>query len=883
MRPLKAEFQAFGPYAGYESVDFEELYGRGLFLICGKTGIGKTMILDAMTFALFGKSSGHSRDDLEGLRCTNADFSTATFVKFEFDNNGEHYLFERRLERKRKNLSAYCNVSRMGDDGVFYPLMENPKEKAVNEKAAEIIGLDYEQFRRVYVLPQGQFERFLTASSEEKEKILTSIFGEEKWQMIAEHFYNEADKRKNALKDLQERISNSLTDEGCTSLSALSYLIENNREQERIIDEEYGKADYGKIIEAEQKKLSFAKRFEDLHKAEKRLSDLKDRKEERERLGKRADDGKRADRVRMLLDAEKSAGEIAEKRQEEKKEALGKKKESEEVLRHASEKLKLHAGKAHDTEVLRERKITYEGKRKDYEGLEEAEKELADKNKELELALKEENRAKKNMESSAARVTELKDEFIALQREHDELLKAYLSGITGELAESLQEGKPCPVCGSTEHPAKARISKNSITRAMVDDRREAAGKKYSELEELMSEQERRKILFDEKHAGVEKARTEAAGLSAKLDSKKGNLVPGISSLKELNLAIDDISSEISEYEEELKRLTEAEKDAKESLAAAEAAVTAAGKEEREAAEKLDRAAKEAVRGLKENGFVSGDEARALMLSPGELDELFSEMAEYDADLKNSDEVLKAIRSELKGTEEPDAEKSRKKLKEADDAGKEYYAKKAVLSKETERLERKLADLSSLGNGIEDRIREAEEDFAFAKKLRGDSGTGLGRYVLGIMFSSVVTAANKMLEMVHGGRYRLFRSDDRAQGSNKRGLELKVYDKNSGGHEGRFVSTLSGGEKFLASLALSIGMSTVAQKSGLKIEALFIDEGFGSLDDDSIGDAMSILNSIQEANGLVGIISHVQILQDQIPVKLKVEADEKGSHIIKTVG
>ena len=123
-----------------------------------------------------------------------------------------------------------------------------------------------------------------------------------------------------------------------------------------------------------------------------------------------------------------------------------------------------------------------------------------------------------------------------------------------------------------------------------------------------------------------------------------------------------------------------------------------------------------------------------------------------------------------------------------------------------------------------------------------SGTGLQRYVLGIMFSSVVAAANKMLEMVHGGRYRLFRSDEKAQGSNKRGLELKALDKNSEDHEGRFVSTLSGGEKFLASLALSIGMSTIAQKSGIKIEALFMDEGFGSLDEDSINDAMNKTNT-----------------------------------------
>ena len=185
MRPVKVEFQAFGPYAGYEMVDFDAVASMGLFLICGKTGIGKTMILDAMTFALYGKSSGHGRDDFTAMRCTNAAFEVTTFVKFKFENNGKYYIFERRLERKRKNLAQSYNVMSRDDNGVWQPLLENAKERALNELAVQIIGLEYDQFRQVIVLPQGQFERLLTSNSDEKEKILTNIFGEGKWQGIA--------------------------------------------------------------------------------------------------------------------------------------------------------------------------------------------------------------------------------------------------------------------------------------------------------------------------------------------------------------------------------------------------------------------------------------------------------------------------------------------------------------------------------------------------------------------------------------------------------------------------------------------------------------------------------------------------------------------------
>ena len=173
MRPLKVEFQAFGPYAGREVVDFEAISNQGLFLICGKTGIGKTMILDAMTFALYGKSSGHGRDDFESMRCTKADFNTNTYVRFIFENNGEVYYFERRLVRKRTNLSPEYNLMRKNADGAWDVLLENAKEKVLNARAEEIIGLDYEQFRQVMILPQGQFEKLLISDSAEKEKILS--------------------------------------------------------------------------------------------------------------------------------------------------------------------------------------------------------------------------------------------------------------------------------------------------------------------------------------------------------------------------------------------------------------------------------------------------------------------------------------------------------------------------------------------------------------------------------------------------------------------------------------------------------------------------------------------------------------------------------------
>ena len=883
MRPIIVEFQAFGPYVGHEKVDFEAISSKGLFLICGKTGIGKTMILDAMTFALFGKSSGHGRDDFESMRCTNADFGTDTFVKFEFENHGEYYLFERRLERKRKNLSPAYNVSRKDGDGIWRPLMENAREKAVNQKAVELIGLEYDQFRQVIVLPQGQFERLLTSDSDEKEKILTSIFGEDKWQLIAKHFYDKAEGRRNELKGIREKIQNSLAEESCDSISQLEIVVTGKKEEANRLDEEYRKADYEKIIKEQQEILALAKRFGDLHKAEEKIKELESQKEERAEWEKSLNDARRADKVRTFIQSEKTMAESLRKRKEEeekaKKTAEVRKKSSEE----ASEKLKHHMEKEKGIEELKSKKIIYEGKRKDYEGLEEAELELKVKEKAASDALKAENKAKEIRDSFAGVIVKLQDEYKTLNEEHGDLLNNYLAGITGELASKLEEGKPCPVCGSTEHPHKAKTAENSVTKAQVESKKGEADRKYEELQGQIKKQEEAKKLVEEKHAAVEKANNEVTALSERLNNRKKNLVEGVATEDKLEEEIAKLKAEIEGYEELKQRLLANEKSANDAYLKARTKIGAAEDETKEA-DRAHREAGEALeKALKDNEFESQDDAEKLMLDNEEMEGLSSKIAAYDAGVKTAKENLKSIATELEGKTEPDEEKCLEIIDNASKAQGDYREQKGILSQEIERLDLKVKALKSEGNGIEEKIREAEEDFAFAKKLRGDSGTGLQRYVLGIMFSSVVAAANKMLEMVHGGRYRLYRSDEKAQGSNKRGLELKVFDKNSEEHDGRFVSTLSGGEKFLASLALSIGMSTVAQKSGIKIEALFIDEGFGSLDDDSIEDAMNVLKSIQEANGLVGIISHVQILQDQIPSKLRVEEDERGSHIVQTVG
>lgn len=882
MKPIEVEFQAFGPYAGKENVNFEKLSSKGLFLICGNTGSGKTTILDAMTFALYGKSSTGARDDFESMRCTKADFETATYVKFCFENNGERYIFERRLDRKKKNLSSSYNAAVLNSEGIYTPLFENAKEKSLNEAAARIIGLEYEQFRQVIVLPQGQFEKFLTSGSDEKERILTSIFGEEKWRIIAEKFYEEATARKEEYREVKNRIQLSLQEENCESTADLSLLIETKKNELDELVQAFNANQFDKKKEKLQKELILSKRFEDLDRAFNKCTELENLRPKQEDVQKRINAALTASKVKTFIDEKDVAKSNFDKRSEElnerKKESGNAKKAYEDCEEQLKELCKRDDEIAEKSVLF----IQLQSKRSVYEQIEKVRESYNDLTaKEKECMAKEKSIAE-NFAQIVADVENAKNLYDEYNNEHTDLMNRYIAGIGGELAADLAEGKPCPVCGSTVHPHKAQKTSDSVSKQDVDEAKCKLDEAYDSWNNLAKSQDASKKQLDDIREELKNKQSDAMLQKSKLEEMQNTLVEGIDSLKALEDKINSLDKLIDDYKKDKDELSEKRDALLTECTRTQTRELAAVKEKEDSLCKLNEADKTLAEVLIRNDFSSEDKAREFLIDEEQLESMQKEIQEYYANLKAGKENYEELKSELAESDRPDKGEAEQKQKQIEKAEAEYLQESAILREEISRLSEKYGQLSKTGSGLEEKIRQAEEDWTFAKKLRGDSGTGLQRYVLGVMFSSVVNSANKMLELVHDGRYRLYRSDDKNVG-NKRGLELKVFDKNSEEHEGRFVNTLSGGEKFLTSLALSIGMSNVASKSGIKIEALFIDEGFGSLDEDSISDAMDILNSIQKANGTVGIISHVGLLQDRIGTKLKIEEDKSGSHIVETIG
>lgn len=882
MKPMLLELQAFGPFVGAERVDFETLGRDGPFLIAGETGAGKTSILDAMCFALYGMSSGHHRDSLEAMRCRQSAWGTDTYVKFTLEIEGEVYRFERILECKRSKLSQRQNVLRRNAAGVFEPLFENCRASDANDKARALIGLDYEQFRQVVILPQGQFERFLTSRVEEKEKILSTLFGIRKWSGIAESFYRIAKERKDASDALKNEMEILLRAEGCDSREALAEKLAACRSDLTETERRHAASDLPGQKRALDSKQELLRRFDALHTLEKARDGLqawRDAEEERAARLKNAD---RAERLRQELEAAERAAKERTRRADRAGAAAEEYRQNAEALIRADAALiGWQAGEEGNREkealLLRCRSL-----RGAYASLAALETKLTRAAGALAKAEKEQERLRLDcaQKREAGRLA-----YAALEQAEAACAagrRRYMEDIYGQIAAELNAGAPCPVCGSTTHPVPAKQSGDAPDREGLRTLEEAERTRKAAWNKADRARETSENALAEGVESTHRAEADAQAARQALESAHKALLPGIPDAAALEARITELSEETAEYSERLARLKTGAEKARAALAAAEARKSSAAQEAETAAENAREAEESLCAALQREGFASAQQARAAMLPLEERNALREAVQGYRTRVEENARRLREEAEALAGLQEPDAEALKRQRLALEQEETRYLQARTTLSDKQKHLEERLGEIDKLQEQFTRDRSRLESDLAFAKILRGDSGVGLQRYVLGVLFSSVIGEANRMLEKVHGGRYRLYRSDARGEG-NKRGLELYIHDARAPEDEGRSVGTLSGGEKFLVSLALSIGLSATAQRSGIRLGTLFIDEGFGSLDEHSIDDALDVLSGIQRASGMVGIISHVGLLYDSLASKVEVRKTREGSHIVQSVG
>lgn len=808
MKPELLIFEAFGPYVKKQEIDFRVFERAGLFLIHGKTGAGKTTVLDAMTYALFGESSGGGRGEITAMRCDLAQDEKDTLVDFIFSINQRQYRFTRgvRVRTKRngeKELQPSQNAFFKNGEGVFEPFFENPGVRNVRQKAEELLGLTYEQFRQVVLLPQGKFEQLLVADSAAKEEILVTLFKAEKWQEITDWLCAKALELKRTKEESAQKIFAVLSQYGCDAPEELAALTEEHeeklRESGKLFAQAEKEADTARSVL--QNAQTVAALFEEWERAKKKVAETEARAETVARLEEKC---ARAAAAMQLYPLRKEAAALQKQWKEREEKAANLQNSIKEITQKYEKCLCLLAGAVGDVQ--------------------------------------------KKCAKLEQNIVDLKGGQKSAREEYQALFSAYLGNAAYMLAGSLQEGTACPVCGSEHHPAPASGVGEQISSAEVE-RAEQEGKKIGEQ---VAEAERELFMLTrEAEEGAEALRRYGWDGACKAEHADG---------KQMKKLI----AEAEQLRAECKTKEAAHKDV---MAEAE-----------QVEKEFERAMDEFRTACEQKGFATDEAFRSAYMSEQETQEAQREIREYYVQKELAAESVKSCAEKLDGQEPMDILPLQSVFAQKEEERKKIEAALAENRAMTALLKKACSGIEKNEKELRKRTEEYVELDSFSKLLRGSNGVSIQRYVLGVMLSAITQQANMLLKKVHDGRYQLFRAMEGAGRSRKVGLDLEVFDAYSG--ERRSVNSLSGGEKFLTALALSLGLSSVvqAQSGGIRIDAMFIDEGFGSLDAGSIEDALDILAGVRGTSGLIGIISHVQMLKENIEATIEVKKEREGSDL-----
>ena len=912
MRPLFLTIAGFGPYAGVQELDFTKLGEAGLYLITGDTGAGKTTIFDAITYALFGAPSGDSRD-VSMLRSKYAKADAPTYVELRFSHGGSSYTLRRNPEYERSKTRGSGTTKQIADACLTFPDGHViTRVKDVDKAVREIIGLTREQFSQVAMIAQGDFRRLLQADTKERQKIFRDIFGTTLYvslqNQLKEHTARLREQKEQADYSIRQYISGMLWDEASSlaekcalakagqlpfgeipelfrQLLAEDTLQRSLLEEERVALQQQSDLLTARLTQAQTARRAMEER--ERFAAEKILltAALTERQADLEAAAATANQQTELSaaitRIDLLLP---SFAELLEK---------------ETALRQLHSKLEAQQSTVKNLETrsvaARQRLETVKEELRTLQDVNaEIQKYTADKQllqerqKQLNtlLAALRQLQTKKGLLQAQQKVyLQLEGETDRLQQRYEAASRAFLQEQAGILAASLTEGEPCPVCGSVLHPAPAALCSHAPTenevkqaeteatrarRALTEAAAEAARRRgevtmletaaQEQLETLLGE-----TLMDDA-ASAAAAELECTG--AQLRELEGELAAALRLAERRKL----LEKQQLQQENALREGEMALSDGRQTLATYTAMVDAQSAELEQLRGKLPFADRTAALG----------EKRQLQQ---QLDALKTAQAAAQREFSHCSEQLAATCAKLQQlentpeTETGDVAALEEEKRSVSAALEAVYTKQKIIhtritTNETAKrnMEEKTAALIKL-----------EEKYTWMKALSDTAcGTVTGKekimletYIQAAFFDRILQRANVRLRKMSGGQYDLKRRRSSGALRSQSGLELDIIDHINATE--RSVNTLSGGEAFLASLALALGLSDEVQMStGIRLDTLFVDEGFGSLDSDALSKAYAALANLTEGNRLVGIISHVSELKERIDKQIVVQKLSTGS-------
>ena len=1006
MKPIRLELKEFGPYKN-EIIEWDKIINEPIFLITGKTGSGKSTLFDAITYALYNKTTGGK--DIASLRTKTALDKDKTQVNFDFELSGKKYRIERTLaylKAGNKNLTS-GKVALMQYNNEKLEVIAS-KEQEVKEKIEELIGLDDKQFCQIIILPQGKFKEFLLSKSSEKKETLRSLFNTYFYQKFVEQLQEQAKKldssHKQKEKELITRFEQFDIEE---ELTKFEYLKDENFEEILSIihsQEEIIKIEKKELLKLERSFSKEKEKFIELSKLNDKFTQLKTNKLELEELSEKEDYYKSLRlEVEKLKELQKSKDKIIEYstllnkqsqlRNLEKDLLIDTDKYKLDLENNKKLQLELNAQKDNIEELRKETidykffynnfnelnsakanieiysktleelalkketykeldsrlKVSKEGyledieeknilessigklkleilkKEQDVEKLEEYNNKFSEVNdKSLKLTLD-----KKQLEELEVEKKKLEQEVILLNKNKEqEVLNGFLV--------KLHEGDDCPLCRQKIEHLPEIPSLEAVDES-IEKSLQKVNKDTIQLETLIKkdeeEIERISALLKNLEDTINfKAKEELLQLEDELKTENSKLTDiskaikiSEDRIKELNQEIEELS-ELFKNEDEIKqkhleaknKIEQFEKNVKIELdefadyyekiqSQVEEFDNNSNNLQKNSNELLIRKTKleteqknnktnllevskridniiESFSDSKLNKYyITLEMAEEDIAELVKLEEFESQISKFEDAKKIIVNTIEKLEDELKEIDQPDLEKEQQKLQNIESQVNDFIEKVAVLNTRLENNKKLYKKIHSEYIELLESSKEIREIIAFSDVVSGktENRKSLETYVQGYYLDLILVAGTKRLLQMTNDRYRFIRRDEKSKGGGLQGLEIEIHDIYL--NSTRIISSLSGGELFLASLALALGLAEVIQNEsgGISLETIFIDEGFGSLDAETLDIALTTLIDLQSYGRNIGIISHVSELKERIRPKVEVYSKDNYAKIKMT--
>lgn len=1001
MRPLTLKLTNFGPFLD-ETIDFQQVNNDQLFLISGKTGSGKTMIFDAIVFALFGEASTKDRNEGD-LRSHFADAKLPMVVEFEFKLRDSIYKINRQgafvKEGNKNKTLGQLSIYQLEDT---YELRES-KVNAGNQFIRSLLGVNSEQFRQLFILPQGEFKRFLLSKSIEKQEILRTLFNSQRFEEIQKLLNDDV---KEVRANIEKRYHTLETDWMDLDTFDDSVLKEYKEVSSRQTDKikalipqfkSIGDSIQNDLLAAEKRSIEKFEQAENLLNRNLKLQDamtsLEQNKQKQEDLLSNENHIKNQikllneiNEVRPLSNLLDSKEKLLKKHEEIKKdktetkavisnlqrqlEDYEKQFEKHQKLSETIEKSKsfienskifynkfdkykdIYQQRENLNYTYVELKSTYEQQKQllnqyieklndrepDYkrnEQLNEKIHQLDNEikvNKQNELNKNEYQDLQKRQTNITNQTEHINSEMRALDAKYEAIDKTNIDlnnkqDMISKLQSVLAIGDTCPLCGNEIHEIEHHIDFDELTkrhsqldhieqqrlklkeqkikyesewhhiseqlhRFNLDDLEKT---NYTELELTKDNLLKEKRLLEEENEVIRNLQEKIFNLRQKAHELELDLKTQQFKLDENTLMINDFENttqytdvdkfitaydnslvKVNDYQKQYEWLVQQLQESKNALSLEMNNKTHLDNTEESLQKDIKEADHKINNEMNRIGFTSLKDVEHTINEIPNKTKIEAEINKFNQEKQQFEIIIKQLETEINDQELCDINQLKKDYEQEKI---QLDHAKAMLSKHNYKLEfnnKKIDNIYAIINHLEKELQEQQEVFQLAEVLSGknEQKLTLENFVLIYYLERILAHANQRLSLMTGERYQLVRREQTSKGYS--GLEIDVFDSHS--NKKRHITSLSGGETFQASLALALGLSEVVQQEsgGIALDSMFIDEGFGTLDQETLETALDTLLSLKSSGRMVGIISHVSELKQRIPLILEVQTEQYQS-------